>query len=234
MHTRTPLIAAAVLAGGAALALAVPLAASAHVTVSPDSAEPGAYTTLTVNAPTESDTASTVKVVLDLPTDTPILSVRWVPVAGWTAETTTEKLPKPVTSGDDTITEAVTRVTWTATGGGTPPGATQQFPLSVGPVPDVGSLRFPAHQYYSDGTVVDWTEKGEDAEHPAPTLSVRDAAPAGEHSSGTHDETVSTPQPLVRSESGTDLTARGIGIGGLIVGAAGVVVAVLALRRRSA
>jgi uncharacterized protein YcnI len=223
------------LGAGTLLALAAPLAASAHVTVSPAQAAPGSYQLVDVKVPTESDGATTVKVVIDLPTDTPIVSVRYVPVPGWTAELTTEKLPKPVTDGDDTITEAVTHVTWTADAGqGIPLGAMGVFPLSLGPIPDTGKVQFPAHQTYSDGSVVDWTATSATAEHPAPTLYVNDAPPSDEHG-GTHGATASaTPVAAADAASGAqpDLIARGLGIGGLVVGVIGLVVGIAATASR--
>jgi uncharacterized protein YcnI len=233
-HSRPTLRVIAALGAGTALALAVPLSASAHVTVSPSQAEPGSYQLVDVKVPTESDGASTVKVVIDLPTDHPIVSVRYVPVPGWTAEVTTEKLPKPVTDGDDTITEAVTHVTWTAdAGGGIPAGALGVFPLSIGPVPDTGKVQFPAHQTYSDGSVVDWADASATAEHPAPTLYVNDAPPTEGHASSSAS---ATPEPA--SGSGTasaaqpDVLARGLGVAGLVVGVIGIVIAIVATTSR--
>jgi len=51
----------------AALALAVPAAAGAHVTLQPNTAPAGAFTVLNVRVPTERDNASTVKVAVQLP-----------------------------------------------------------------------------------------------------------------------------------------------------------------------
>ena len=79
------------------------------------------------------------------------------------------------------ITEAVTSVVWTAEPGAEiGNGQMQQFDLSLGPVPDVGSIALPATQTYTDGTVVEWTETTEDAENPAPVLYITDA-PAADH-----------------------------------------------------
>jgi len=155
---------------GALLALAAPLAASAHVTVGPNTAAAGSYATVNVKVPTESDTASTTKIELDLPTDTPLSYVAYEPIAGWSVELVKEKLPKAVKVGDSTLTEGYTKVVWTATGEGIKPGEFVQFPVTLGPVPDVDKLALPAHQSYSDGSVVDWDETGADAENPAPTV----------------------------------------------------------------
>jgi len=194
---------------GLLLALAAPLAASAHVTVDPDSAEPGSYALITVKVPNESDTASTDRLELTLPTDEPFTSVCTVPVPGWTAELVTE--------GD-----LVTSIVWTASPGAEiGAGQLQLFPISVGPVPDVGSLLLPATQGYDDGTVVEWSEEGEGAEHPAPVLFVNDA-PVDHHAAPV--EPAAAPSD--------DVLARVLGIGGLALGAVGIVLAVTS--RRSA
>ncbi|GAA4839912.1 hypothetical protein GCM10023221_17020 [Luteimicrobium xylanilyticum] len=223
----------ALAAGAAALALtlAVPLAAQAHVRVDPGQATAGSYAVLTFRVPTESATASTTKVVVDLPADHPFSSVSYQPVPGWTAKVVTTKLDKPVeTKAGATITEAPTQVTWTAESGhGVAPGQFQQFTISAGPVPDdVTSLELPAHQTYSDGSVVDWDEKtpasGEEPEHPAPVLQV---LPADGSATGTADAAASADD----SGDGASGLAVGLGIGGLVLGAAGLVAGVVALRR---
>jgi len=233
-----------------ALVLAAPLSASAHVHVDPGQATPGSYSTLTFKVPNESATASTTSVVVDLPTDTPLTYVAYQPVAGWTAEVTTAALPAPVTVGDATITEAPVSVTWTADPGtGIADGQYQLFPISAGPVPDVGSILLPVHQIYSDGSVVDWDEptpaSGEEPEHPAPTLYI-DEAPPGETASGSASV---TPMDAAASVSGSDTAAGqaarvaadaaatsslalGLGIGGFVLGAAALIVAVVGAARR--
>ena len=137
----------AAIGAGLLLALAAPLSASAHVTIDPGQAEAGSYTVVTVKVPNESETATTNRVELSLPTDTPFTSVRYVPVPGWTAELVKTTLPEPVTMGESTVTEAVTSVVWTADAGSEiGSGQLQLFPLSVGPVPDTGSVTLPADQ----------------------------------------------------------------------------------------
>lgn len=223
---------------GLLLALAAPLSASAHVTIDPGQAEPGSYTVVTVKVPNESDTASTNRVAVTLPSDTPFTSVRYVPVAGWTAELVTTTLPEPVTVGESTITEAVTSVVWTATAGSEiGAGQLQLFPLSLGPVPDTGSVALAAEQGYTDGTTVAWDESGDDAEHPAPVLYINDAPAADHHGTATHDDTAEvTAEGAVTaaaaSDGSGDVLARVLGIGGLVVGAVGIVMAVAARRTR--
>jgi uncharacterized protein YcnI len=231
MNTLTK--AAAALAAGTLLALSLPLAASAHVTVTPDAAAPGSYALVTVKVPNESDTATTNRVEIFLPKDTPFTSVRFVPVPGWSAELVRETLPEPVTVGESEITEAVTSVVWTAQPGSEiAEGSLQLFPLSLGPVPDVGSLLLPADQGYSDGTVVSWNEEGDDAEHPAPVLFVNDAPVDHHGGDDTDDAEPAATDDATTDAPTTDVLARVLAIGGLVVGVLGLVVGFTA--RRSA
>lgn len=244
MKKRTLFCTAAALGVAAALALSAPLAASAHVKVTPDQASSGAYTVLTFRVPTESATVSTVKLEVDFPEDTPFSSVSYAPVPGWKTKVTTSTLPKPVKTEKATITKAVTKVTWSADDGAEiKPGQFQQFAVSAGPVPDTGSIMLPTHQTYSDGSVVNWVEKttsGAEPEHPAPVLYVNDT-PAG---SGSADLATVTPSDSATSASDTakatteasgddanSIVATTLGIGGLVLGAIALVIAVFALTR---
>lgn len=240
---RTIAAAAATLGVAAALALSGPLAASAHVRVTPDQATAGGYSVLTFRVPTESATASTVKLEVDFPTATPFSSVSYQPVPGWSTEVTTQKLAKPVKTKDATITEAVTKVVWTAdSGAAIAPGQFQQFSVSAGPIPDTGKVELPAHQSYSDGSVVDWDQatppSGTEPEHPAPTLYINDAPPAAQQAGSSTSPTVHTTPAADPAASATadasSAVGIGIGIGGLALGAIALVVAVFALTRRSA
>ncbi|BDZ48138.1 hypothetical protein GCM10025867_03790 [Frondihabitans sucicola] len=178
--TKTVARVAIVLPLAGALALAAPLAASAHVHVVPEQAPAGDYATLQFKVPTESATASTVKLEVDFPTAQPFTSVSYQPLAGWKVDVVQGTLPKPVATADGTISKAVTKVIWTADAGqGIAPGAFQFFTVSAGAVPDTGKVELPATQTYSDGSVVKWNEatpaSGDEPEHPAPTLYINDA-----------------------------------------------------------
>jgi uncharacterized protein YcnI len=225
---------------GALLAIAAPLSASAHVTVSPGAAEPGSFALITVKVPNESATESTTRVELTIPEATPFAFVSYVPVPGWTTELVTTTLSAPVETAHGEVTEAVTTVIWTAQPGSEiRDGQLQLFPLSVGPVPDVGSLVLPTDQTYSDGTVVSWSEEGEDAERPAPVLFVNDAPADHHHGDDGGNDAGDDPAagPEVSSDAPEhsaqpDVLARVLGIAGLAVGAVGVVLA-LASRRKA-
>jgi uncharacterized protein YcnI len=221
---------AAVLAAG--LVLAVPAAASAHVSVSADNPQKGGYAKLVFRVPTESDTASTTKLVITLPKDTPLPTVRTKPKAGWTATVTTAKLAKPVDTGHATLTEAPATVTYTAVaGGGIAPGQFDEFELSTGPLPEsADTLSLPTAQYYSDGTVVRWDQPvgddGDEPDRPAPALEL--VASTGDH----HGAAAAEESDEVEAEDGV---ARGLGIAGLVVAllAAGLGLVALLRGRRS-
>lgn len=231
--TRTLASAAAALTVGAALALAAPLGASAHVALEENTAEAGSYALLTFKVPNESESASTTSLTVDLPTDTPFVSVRTVPVPGWTAEVVTTTLPEPVQIGDTTVTEAPTSIVWTATGSGLGGSELGLFTFSAGPVPDVGQIELPAHQGYSDASVVDW--QGDEV----PILYVNDAPVADHHDgadeSDAHgDETgddTGSPAAAPASDA-TAVTGVVLGAGGLVLGA--VALALTLIRRRPA
>lgn len=235
-----------------ALALAAPLAASAHVHVVPEQAPPGDYATLQFKVPTESATASTVKLEVDFPTAHPFTSVSYQPLAGWKTEVVESTLPSPVKTDDGTITKAVTKVIWTAAAGqGIAPGAFQLFTVSAGAVPDTASVELPATQTYSDGSVVKWNQatpaSGEEPEHPAPVLFITEAPPA-DADQGIAGPTASASAEAAGSASGsgtsggssasqsgsTSGVALGLGIGGLGLGVLALVVAVAAYLRGGA
>jgi uncharacterized protein YcnI len=219
----------AAIGAGLLLAVAAPLSASAHVTIDPGQAVAGSYTVVTVKVPNESETATTNRVELALPTDTPFTSVRYVPVAGWSAELVTTTLPEPVTIGESTITEAITSVVWTADAGSEiGSGQLQLFPLSLGPVPDTGSVVLPADQGYTDGSVVSWNETEAEAEHPAPVLYTNDVPAADDHGAAQTAEVETAP--VADAAPADDVLARILGIGGLVVGVVGIVLAVTARR----
>src|SRR5690242_13342014 len=107
MAGRRRAIAGAVIIGvvGAGLWFAGP--ASAHVTVSASEAAPGASdVVITFRVPTESDTASTTGLTVQLPTDTPIASVLVAPHPGWTDTVKSVTLKTPIHTDDGDISQA--------------------------------------------------------------------------------------------------------------------------------
>jgi periplasmic copper chaperone A len=228
--TLRSLLARAAAVGGVAVAvtLAVAAPAFAHVTVNPDSASQGGYTKVSFRVPNEKDNADTTKVEVNLPTDTPIASVSLKPMAGWTETTEKTKLATPITTDDGQITEAITKITWTAAAGNAiKPGQFQEFDVSLGPLPKADQVAFKALQTYSDGDIVRWIEVptpgGEEPEHPAPVLKLTAAADTAGPSTSAP---VSAPG---RPDNGGGVDW--LGIAGIVLGLAGLVAALLAARR---
>jgi uncharacterized protein YcnI len=242
MNNRTRIAAATLLAAAAAAALAAP--AQAHVTVDPEEATQGDYATLNVKVPNERDNASTVGLELHLDPDHPLASVSPQPVPGWRVRVETTELDQPIEVHGSPISEVPGVITWTATGGGIGPGMFQQFPLSVGPLPeDADQLVLDAVQTYDNGEVVRWIEEptgGEEPEYPSPVLRLA-AAPAEGEGGGDDGAAVETgdtgdTENVSASEApeadASDTTARVMAGVGIAVGVAGVAFGLLAGRRR--
>ena len=209
-------------------------AASAHVSVSSTDASRGGFGKAVFRVPNESDTASTTKVVVTLPKDTPFAFVTAQAKPGWTVSLQKEKLDAPTKVGDFTLTEAVRTVSWTSTGDGIQPSQFDEFAISGGPFPDDESISFTTVQTYSDGEVVSWdqVQKGDkEPEHPAPTLTLAEAA-ADHHGGSEEDDTSAHASDLSIAYDG-DTTARWLGGGALAVSLAALLVALRQNRRRA-
>ncbi|MGV9721908.1 YcnI family copper-binding membrane protein [Nocardia beijingensis] len=193
-----------------ALVLLAGGAAGAHVTVDAPGAAQGGYAVATFRVPTESDTASTTALTVTVPN---LKSARTEPLPGWSAKV--ERNDK----------KEVTAITWTADPGapGIPPGQFQRFAVSVGPLPALDSVSFPAKQTYSDGKVVSWDQPvqkdGDEPEHPAPSLTL---AAAKDHADG---HKVSS-EAADEDDEHEDETARWLGGIGLALGLLGVALGV--------
>jgi uncharacterized protein YcnI len=242
MRTRTGVrLVGAVLVGLVTASVVGVGPASAHVSVNPREATQGGFAKLAFRVPNESDSASTVKLEVNLPLDAPLASVSLRPAPGWTATMERDKLATPIKVHDSEVTEAVSKITWTAAAGAAiKPGEFQEFEVSAGPMPEVDQIAFKALQTYSDGTIVRWIEVptagGQEPEHPAPVLKlVKAAAPAA------------TGTPVANANADTDIDAASpgqkgdgrtgwalaLGIAGLVAGLAGLAFGLLS-RRRSA
>jgi uncharacterized protein YcnI len=225
--------------------------AFAHVTVQPvGQAAKGGYATVNIKVPNERDNASTVKLEVSFPVkDHPLTSVMPQPVPGWTAKVDKTALDKPLKVHGREIKEAVEKITWT--GGKIGPGEFQQFPLSLGQLPeDADQLVLKAVQTYDNKEVVRWIEEPEEGrpepQSPAPVLKL--SAPEGDaHGAAPADDKKTKAGDKAEDEAGhgdekqtvaaadsSDTTARILGVVGIIVGVAGVAFGVLAGRRRAA
>ncbi len=221
-----------------AVLVLLPTTAFAHVGVTPDTTAAESYASLTFRVPTESDTESTEKLVVDLPTDTPFLSVTPRSLPGWDVEVEVEKLDEPFEVEGATVSDAPVRVTWTAQKGNeVPPHEYQEFAVRVGALPEEGTeVVLPAHQTYTDGNVVDWddlaTDDGEEPEAPAPVFTT---TAAEEDAHGAAAAAGSTEVAAAESGEGAgsavDPVGRWLGAAGIVVGAVGIGAAFVTRRR---
>ena len=166
----------------------------------------------------------------------------------WDITKTTEKYTSPSASADDESAEdageRVTSVTYAAK---TPLPADERdtfslsFSLPDGKPGDVVAL--PVTQTCEQGsTEWDQAQKAGQAEpeHPAPSITLTAAAASGDDddataANATDDDATTAPAASSASSSSSsepDLVGRFLGLGGLVLGAAGLVVAVAATRRR--
>jgi periplasmic copper chaperone A len=214
---RTIALPCAALGAGILLALAAPLSASAHVSVSASTTAAGAYSVLTFSVGHGCDGSPTTEVAISIP-DT-IDAVTPTVNPGWTISRVTEPLDEPIAEEDgDQITERTSQIVYTAN---SPLAADQRdtFALSLALVGEAGDvLEFPTLQTCEVGET-DWSGK----EVPSVTLTA--AVEGGDHH-GTQGEPAESP-------TSDDVLARGLGIAGLVVGAVGIVIGVSS-RRRSA
>lgn len=229
---------AAAIAGG--LLLATP--ASAHVTVSAPGATEGGDATMTFTVPTESQTASTVGLKVQLPAAAPIAAVYVQPKAGWTYTITMSKPSIPVSGDDGAVSQVVSEIDWKVAAGnrGIKPGEFDQFVISAGPLPKQSTLTFKVIQQYSDRSTVSWIEEpapGSTAEpqHPAPTLSLAPASSSGDAATGATSATSGSS-----TASGSSGGTSGVAVAALVVGilallaAGGAAIGLFSVRRKLA
>ena len=167
--------------------------ASAHVTVKPSQSPTGAWETYTIKVPVEKD-INTVKIALKIPEGVAFKQYR--PVPDWNVELTTAE--------DGTVTA----VTWTAEGAGIGPGEFQQFEFVAQNPGEPAELAWDAFQYYSDGSVVEWTG-AEDSDRPHSLTVVSAAEGPADHTSshGGTDAASGTTEDAGHDHSSTNESA---------------------------
>ena len=138
-------------AAGAAL-LAMAAQAQAHAIVSPAVAKTTALQQFTLSVPTEKDKLTTTKIVLHVAPGFAIDS--YEPEPGWTRSTVQTGSGKNATDS---------QVTWTV--GHVPTGEDSVFRFNAS-APSSKTYMFKVTQTYSDGSVVEWSDPSENADHP--------------------------------------------------------------------
>lgn len=235
---RTTLASTVALGGGLALALAVPISASAHVGVEASSTAEGSYTVLSFSTPHGCGESPTTKLTFTMPEGvnrvTPTVN------ANWTIDKVVEELPEPVQdSHGANLVDRDAQVIYTAI---TPLPSDQRDVIELSlqlPADAAGeTLAFPVLQECAEGST-DWSEIAEEGEpepeSPAPSITVT-AATGDAHGHGAdtasaeeHDEAGEALSAAPASSD--DPVARWLGAGGLVVGAVGVALAAVAWRR---
>ncbi|MFJ8580033.1 YcnI family protein [Micromonospora sp. NPDC093277] len=230
-------LAASVVGAVAAATVGVGVAA-AHVTVNPREATQGGYAKLAFRVPNERDDAGTTKLEVALPADTPVASVSVRPMAGWTVQVDKTKLATPIEMHGSQVTEAPSKITWTADGtaNAIKPGQFQEFEISVGPLPEADTMIFKALQTYSSGEIVRWIDEpstdGSEAEHPAPVLKLAKAPTTDVAATPTGSDNAAKADTSDGAD-GRAGWALALGIAGLVAGLAGLAFGLLAWRRRT-
>lgn len=223
--TRFTAASAVALGAGVVLALAPALAASAHVSASATSTAAGSYTVVTFSVPHGCEGSPTNVVTIELPESVPAVTPTVNP--NWTVEKVVEQLADPITDAHgNEITERVSSVVYTSTTGGLPDGYRDTFELSLQlPEGQAGdAVEFPVTQTCAEGTA-EWV--GDDV----PSIVLTAAVEGDGHDDpATDDHTDEQVDVRAAATGGEDVLARVFGIGGLVVGAVGVVIAVLSRR----
>jgi uncharacterized protein YcnI len=129
--------------------------AFAHALVSPPVAEAKVLQQFTLSVPTEKEGATTTKIVLTVPDGFAVDSYEAEP--GWTRSV------RATGNGENAV---VNSITWS--GGKVPTGEDSVFRMNAG-IQSAKTLVFTVRQYYSDGTVVDWSGP-EASDTPAPSV----------------------------------------------------------------
>ena len=225
-------LSAAGLAGGAILALAaVPLAASAHVTVTPSGTAAGSYTVLTFAYSHGCEGSPTTAIAIDIPES--IASVAPTLNPNYTIE--------KVADGDRTSQVVYTAITPVQD------GYRDTIELSLQLPEDAAgeTLAFPVLQTCEVGET-NWNQVAEEGEEepesPAPAIVVTEAT-GDEHGHGAATDEAATDEhgdghaegteEVAATSGDADTVARVLGIGGLVVGVVGIVLALAARRPRS-
>lgn len=221
------------LAATAAALLAVPAAAQAHVTIQPTELPAGSFARVDVRVPNERDDAGTTKVQVQMPDG--ISSASYEAVPGWTVEITKEPAPEPIDVHGEEVSEQIDTVTFTGNGrqGVIKPGEFRDFGLSIRtPDGEEGdTVTFPAVQTYEGGEVVRWIGD-EEADEPAPTVTLTAAEEHGAAAGGEEEEAAGHEPAAATTSSGGDDGEGGsdtLAIIALVVGALGLVAGIAGL-----
>ncbi|MEC0183694.1 YcnI family protein [Paenibacillus peoriae] len=157
--------------------------ASAHVTVKPSVSQPNAWETYTLKVPVEKNIPTT-KVALKIPKE--VVFKQYEPVPDWKVATEKDSSGK------------VTTVTWSAEKDGIQAGQYQRFSFVAQNADQNTEAPWNAFQYYSDGSIVEWTgDEGSNNPHSITKITTEAASEA--------------PAPAPAADSGHDSAGTAAG-----------------------
>ncbi|HWT93399.1 MAG TPA: YcnI family protein [Solirubrobacteraceae bacterium] len=229
----------------AATCLAVPSAAAAHVTVSPEQIPAEGYSFVDVNVPHGCEESPTTSITVQLPDS--VVGATPEVATGWTIKVKEGKLPKPIEQHGETITEGPREVTWS--GGNLDAHQLQRFGMSIQTAGTAGeSAYFKILQKCKEGETA-WAEipvEGEEEpEAPAATVQLiaagdaHGAAASGDDAAATEEVSAQNASAQSAGVSADDLDGKastGLAIAGIVMGAIGLLAAgfAVATSRRKA
>jgi uncharacterized protein YcnI len=220
----------------AAAALALPAAASAHVSLHPNEIPAGAFVTLDVRVPGEQPGAYAYKVEMQMPTGFTDVDVENIP--GWSAKETITTLKKPLPTPDGPVDQVVSQITWSgdrSSLGRLANGYFTQFPIELTiPAALAGrSLTFKTVEFYSNGKNAYWIGPPS-ATFPAPTINITKAGGVIEDVTG--NEAGPTPGFVPTTSAGPVAAAssNALGIVATVLAALALLLAAAALAKQRA
>jgi len=221
----------------ATVALALPAAAAAHVSLHPNEIPAGAFVTIDVRVPGEQPGAYAYKVAMAMPPGFTDVDVANIP--GWSAKETITTLKKPLQTADGPVDQVVSQITWTgdrSTLGRLDNGYFAQFPIEVTiPANLAGhSLTFKTVEFYSNGQNAYWIGSPS-ASYPAPTINVTKAGGVIQDVAG--NEAGPTPGFVPTGQAATPKTTSSsntLGIVAVILAALALLLSAASLKRRRA
>ncbi len=169
-----------------ALLCAASLPAAAHVVLEYQVANAGSYYKATFKVGHGCGSSPVKQIVVTVPAG--VQGAKPMPKAGWTLDIVREKLAQPVADHGRTVTEDVSRITWTAK---TPADYLQndwydEFVLQAKLPGKAGTMYWPVSQVCESGRT-DWTEtpkagqKMSELKSPAAVLEIMPTDGGGEH-----------------------------------------------------
>jgi periplasmic copper chaperone A len=214
-----------------AVALAVPTAAQAHVTASPETLPASGYAKIDLGVPHGCEDSPTTSLRVQMPPEVQSATPQVVP--GWKISVKEGKLPKPYDNHGEQVTEGVREITWS--GGRLDPHQLEVFGVSIKVEGKAGDkIPFKAIQKCAKGETA-WieipVEGEEEPPEPAPMVELvaAEEEPAAEEPVSLQTTAATTDE---NNDDGASTTlvvvALVLGALGLIAGIAGL----MSARRR--